>query len=186
MKRIALFFTIITLILVVSMNVPMPRPAYAQPTQDPCRDAEGNEICPHYEAPDGRLNYLDATASASVYCRGDRSLEVYGIVGYDGFRLFAISAETSNNALAAAQARNQRLVIQEAQGRGLAAWPGSQFELYDVSNGYVYRFGGAVCGLSAEQGNAAAFAGGGSSAPVIVTAIPVSYTHLTLPTTPYV
>ncbi|MFN8420585.1 MAG: hypothetical protein U0528_15285 [Anaerolineae bacterium] len=114
------------------------------PTQDPCRDAEGNEICPHYNSFDTRVNYLDPVASMTAYCRGDHGLDVWIISNSQGQYVYTLSEAQLSNGLGQAIATGQNVIIGNSMSMQVWALPANLLLLHDARNGYEFSFSPAL------------------------------------------
>src|SRR5579863_8123123 len=86
----------------------------SQPSQaasnNPCRDAKGNEICAHWDAHDQRVNRYEAQQTVTAYCRDDHGLDVYAIINSQGVYEFTVSAQNLADALLAATVTGKNTV----------------------------------------------------------------------------
>lgn len=112
--------------------------------KDPCRDEQGNEICPYYSVWDNRINHMDALATIVGYCKQD-SIEIYGVFGSTGEYLYNASHTAILNGLSSAKSRKTNVVIQESRGRQLIALPSGHLQMY--AEGYSYTFSPEYCGI---------------------------------------
>jgi hypothetical protein len=120
-------------------------PSLAQSTQDPCRDAEGNEICPHYNSFDDRVNYLDPLASMAGFCRPNGSFDVWIVTNDRGQYVFTVQAGQLSDGLGRALATGQPVQIAAASGMEVWALPSNQLMMRDARNGYEFAFSPALC-----------------------------------------
>lgn len=119
------------------------------PTQDPCRDSNGVEICIMFIAFDGRVNPNDPLATITAYCLKDGSIQVYSIINSIGTHLTTATPAQSINALAAANSRKTAQMIVNINGMQLIALPGNILQIADnqTGSGYKYNFAAVACGL---------------------------------------
>jgi hypothetical protein len=123
-------------------------PAFAQ---DPCRDAQGNEICPHYNSFDDRVNYLDPIATMTAFCQDGGALDVWIINGYDGQYLYTAAAQTISAGLGQAIATGQAVLVGDIASLQVWALPTNQLMLHDGRTGYEFKFSPALCHITASS-----------------------------------
>lgn len=126
---------------------------------DPCRNDKGEEICPHYNSFDDRVNYLDPVATMTAYCRSG-ALDVWLINGYDGQYAYSISAQDMSNGLARAISTQQPVVVGDGSALQVIALPGNAFKLHDGRTGYEFTFSASLCGITASASGVSAPGGG--------------------------
>jgi len=115
---------------------------------DPCRNDKGEEICPHYNSFDDRVNYLDPVATMTAYCRGG-ALEVWLINGYDGQYAYTVSAQDMSSGLSRAISTQQPIVVGDGAALQVIALPSNAFKLHDGRTGYEFTFNASLCGITA-------------------------------------
>jgi hypothetical protein len=152
-KRLTPLILILTLLCIGIATTP----ANAQQPDDPCRDYEGNEICPHYNSFDDRVNYLDPIATMTAYCRGG-GLEVWLINGYDGQYAYSVAGQTVSAGLGQASATGQAVLVGDKLSLQVWALPANQLKLQDGRTGYTFTFSPSLCKIAASS----------STAPVVV------------------
>lgn len=135
-KRSAVLICILLLSLVGG-------PAQAQ--RDPCRDELGNEICPHFNAGDGRVNPFDPVATTTAYCQSDKALHVYSILNSVGEFLFRATEGEISSALSNATRTGRIVLIGDVRGHQLVALPSGSLRIQDAT-GFNYTFPGSICG----------------------------------------
>jgi hypothetical protein len=133
-------------------------PSIAQGTKDPCRDEEGNEICPHYNSFDDRVNYLDPLASMAGFCRPNGSLDIWIVTNDRGQYVYTVSPQQLSDGLGRALATGQAVLIADAAAMQVLALPSNQFMLRDARNGYEFAFSPALCKVTPSISPAAASA----------------------------
>ncbi|MBX3082674.1 MAG: SH3 domain-containing protein [Anaerolineae bacterium] len=138
MKRL---LSLVLLVIVLCTGF-VASPVYAQ---DPCRDAQGNEICPHYNSFDDRVNYLDPIATMTAYCRDDGALDVWIINGYNGQYLYTAAAQTVSSGLGQAIATGQPVLVGDTATLQVWALPTNQLKLQDGRTGYTFTFNPSLC-----------------------------------------
>jgi len=116
--------------------------AHIASAQDPCRDKDGNEICPYFQRFDGRIN-MDAMASIVGYCLSNSSIQVYSVDAGVGEYLYTVTPDQLYAGLAKARVSGNTLIA-EKNARQL--WALSSGELQLSALGYNYRFRGNLCG----------------------------------------
>ena len=119
--------------------------------QDPCRDSQGNEICPHYNSFDDRVNYLDPIATMTAYCRDDGALDVWIINGYDGRYLYTAAAQTISAGLGQAIATGQSVLVGDNASLQVWALATNELMLHDGRTGYEFRFSPSLCKITASS-----------------------------------
>jgi hypothetical protein len=117
----------------------------AQAQRDPCRDEEGNEICPHFNANDGRVNPLDPLATTTAYCQSDKAIHVYSVINSVGEFLFRSTEQEIASALGTATGKNQIVTINAVRNHQLVALPSGNLRIQDFT-GFSYTFAGSLCG----------------------------------------
>ncbi len=154
MIRVRRIFSLIPLLLLItligSFSAGISDIQAQGPTKDPCRDDEGNEICPHYNSFDARVNYLDPMATITAYCRADRGLDVWIITNTQGQYAYTLSEAQLSNALGQAIATGQTVLIGDSLAMQVLALPANQLLLRDGRNGYEFSFSPALCGVTAN------------------------------------
>jgi hypothetical protein len=112
----------------------------ATPTKDPCRDDQGNEICPYFIAFDNRVNALDPLAPMTGYCYRDGTFQLYKIINSVGTFLANASRQQVVDGLTLAIRTGQPQLILNVQGYQFAALPNYALQLLDNATGSGYRF----------------------------------------------
>jgi hypothetical protein len=141
-------------------------PAIAQGTKDPCRDEQGNEICPHYNSFDSRVNYLDPLATITAFCTPARGLDVWIIVNSQGQYVYTASNGQLSDGLGSALVSGQRVLIADQLAMQVWGLPSNQLMLRDGRNGYEFAFSPALCGVTANM-NAAIAATSAVTVPTV-------------------
>jgi hypothetical protein len=140
MKRLLLFGLILGVLVVGIAPV-------AVKAGDPCRDAQGNEICKQFQARDGRLNASDATASMTLYCESDHSITVYAVVNSEGVYLYNVTPQQLADGVATAASTHNNTLITDVNGKQLYALePGDKLEAFNTSDSYTFIFPSDACG----------------------------------------
>ena len=139
------YFSVALLVLV---SVGLALSAAPAQAQDPCRDKDGNEICPHYNSFDNRVNYLDPMATMAAYCLPDGALQVWMITGRDGSYAYTIAGQTMRDGLARAISTGQAVVVGDGSSLSVLALPSNQYRMHDGRTGYEFTFSPALCGIS--------------------------------------
>jgi hypothetical protein len=120
--------------------------------KDPCRDDQGNEICPFYIPFDTRVNSLDPMAPMTAYCRSDQSIEVWSIVNNQGQALYTASGAELSAGLVNATRRGADALIRQMNGYQLLATPSAHLKI--AVGAYAFEFAAQVCGIEPPAANA--------------------------------
>jgi hypothetical protein len=160
----------LSLALLVIVTITLAIGVIPAQAQDPCRDKDGNEICPHYNSFDSRVNYLDPLATMTAFCLPDGALQVWIITNTKGAFAYIVPAEKMKTGLANAISTQQVVVVGDGLSLQVLALPSNEYRLHDGRTGYEFTFSPALCGISVDATASTTSSSGSSQPPAAVVA----------------